>query len=83
MARRLNPDAMYLAMRWDYGKTSISWLRGHQVTLKNPKTGATVMAWPADWGPNANTGRIADLSPGVARKLGLNTDDIVVVQVPI
>jgi len=83
LARRLNPDTMYIAMRWVYGTTSISWLRTHQVTVTNPKTGASVAAWPADWGPNVNTGRIADLSPGVARKLGLNTDDTVVVTVPI
>lgn len=74
---------MYVAFRWDYTKTSISWLRSHQVTLKNPKTGASVTAWPADWGPNKNTGRVADLSPGVATKLGLKTDDVVIVQIPI
>jgi hypothetical protein len=83
LARRLNPNAMYLAMRWDYKVTSITWLRQHQVTITNPKNGKSVLAWPADWGPNINTGRIADLSPGVASKLGLNTDDTVEVSVPI
>src|SRR4051812_34834291 len=83
LARRLNPNAHYLAMRWNYGQTSISWLRSHQVTVTNPKNGKSIMAWPADWGPNANTGRIADLSPGIASALGLSTDDICVVSVPI
>jgi hypothetical protein len=83
LARRLNPEAHYIAMRWVYNQTPISWLRAHQVTVTNPKTGKSVLAWPADWGPNANTGRIADLSPGVAKTLGLNTDDICIVSVPI
>ena len=83
LARRLNPNAMYLAMRWDYRVTSLVWLRQHQVTITNPKNGRSVLAWPADWGPNVNTGRVADLSPGVAAKLGLNTDDTVDISVPI
>jgi hypothetical protein len=29
---------------------------------------------PADWGPNVNTGRVADLSPALMRDLGLETD---------
>lgn len=83
LARRLNPKEHYIAMRWNYNQTPITWLRSHQVTVSNPRTGKSVTAWPADWGPNARTGRVADLSPGVASALGLKTDDICVVTVPI
>jgi len=34
-------------------------------------------AKPVDWGPNLNTGRVADLSPGLAHFLHLGTDDVV------
>ena len=45
--------------------------------VENPSNGRTVDARPADWGPNIATGRVADLSPGLAAALGLETDDIV------
>lgn len=83
LARRLNPATHYLATRWDYQKTSVLYLRKTLVTVKNPKTGQTVLAYPADWGPNAATNRVADLSPGVAKALGLQTDDQVQVIVPL
>jgi len=44
--------------------------------------GKEFLAWPADWGPNENTGRVADLSPGLMEALGLNTDDEVEVIYP-
>ena len=34
-------------------------------------------AQPVDWGPHISTGRVADLSPGLAKALGLQTDDVV------
>ena len=34
-------------------------------------------ARPVDWGPHISTGRVADLSPGLAAALGLRTDDVV------
>ena len=34
-------------------------------------------AGPVDWGPHISTGRVADLSPGLAKALGLQTDEIV------
>jgi hypothetical protein len=79
-ARRLNPDAYYLAFRWDYREIPKDKLRTTVVKLTNPKNGASVDAWPADWGPNPRTHRIADLSPGVVKDLGLDTDDEVVVE---
>lgn len=36
-----------------------------------------------DWVPHQNTGRVADLSPGVAKFLGLQTDDEVEVIIPL
>jgi hypothetical protein len=46
------------------------------------KTGIALTAFPSDWGPNENTGRIADLSPGLMTDLGIETDDEVTVVYP-
>ena len=86
LARRLNPDYVpgYIACRWDYDVTSRDWLQTHTVSVKNPLTGKTVFnVQPIDWGPNENTGRICDLSPGLAAVLELDTDDVCEVHVPI
>lgn len=77
LGRRLNPDKYYLACRWDYGQTSREFLRRALVTVENIETGQSVEARPVDWGPNADTKRVADLSPGVAAALKLNTNDVV------
>ena len=45
------------------------------MTVTNPKNGKSELAKPVDWGPNQNTGRVADLSPHLARVLELDTDD--------
>jgi len=82
LARRLNPDIFYVACRWDYDVTS-------KAALGNPSRQAIVrakgrefLAWPADWGPHQDTGRVADLSPGLMEALGLTTDDEVQVVYP-
>jgi N-acetylmuramoyl-L-alanine amidase len=76
LARRLNPFVKYLACRFDYSVTSKKMLAGGQVALvRNPVTGVALTAFPADWGPNENTGRVADLSPQLLVDLGLETDD--------
>jgi len=87
LARRLNPRAFYLAMRWDYTCWPASFLRNAIVKLTNPESGRYVFARPVDFGPGDGsvidgqqtqaTGRIADLSPGAATALGLQTDDVV------
>ena len=82
LARRLNPDAAYIACRWDYTKTSRPFLRAALVTVTNPATGASERAKPVDWGPHESTGRVADLSPGLACRLGLETDDLCRVEIP-
>jgi hypothetical protein len=87
LARRLNPRAFYLAMRWDYGAHPKTLLRETVVRLSNPGNGRRIFARPVDFGPGdgtmidgqatPDTGRIADLSPGAASALGLRTDDVV------
>jgi hypothetical protein len=77
LGRRLNPDQYYFACRWNYADTPKEFLRRALARVENPKTGRAVDARPVDWGPNPSTGRVADLSPGLAAALGLNTDDIV------
>jgi hypothetical protein len=85
LARRLNPRAFYVAMRWDYTRWPKTALRNALVKLTNPESGLHVFARPVDFGPGdgsvidgettPDTGRIADLSPGAATALGLQTDD--------
>jgi len=87
LARRLNPRAFYLAMRWDYAFHPKELLRNAVVKLTNPANDRHVFAHPVDFGPGdgsvingqstPDTGRIADLSPGAATALGLQTDDVV------
>ena len=82
LARRLDPDAYYVACRWDYGITSVKYLQGVEATVTNSATGATATARPVDWGADAGTGRAADLSPGLANHLGLVTGDHCTVDIP-
>jgi len=87
LARRLNPRAFYLAMRWDYSLYPREMLRHAVVKLTNPANELYVFARPVDFGPGdgsvidgqptRDTGRIADLSPGAAAALGLKTDELV------
>lgn len=80
LARRLNPAANYLACRWNYSVTPRDFLRKTLVTVT--ANGKSLTAQPVDWGPNIATGRIADLSPGLERALGLTTDQTCTVQIP-
>jgi hypothetical protein len=91
LARRLNPRAYYVAMRWDYARFPKDVLRNTVVKLTNPANGLAIFARPVDFGPGdgavidgqptPDTGRIADLSPGAATVLGLQTDDLVSVEI--
>lgn len=83
LARRLNPDTFYIACRWDYDETPAYMLLEEMALVRNPKTGKFRKAHPADWGPHEDTGRVADLSPGLMSALGLSTDDEVEVYFPI
>lgn len=80
--RRLNPEKFYIACRWDYSLTPKAFLRTAQVTVQDPTNGRSALARVVDWGPHERTDRIADISPGLARFLEIDTDDIVNVIVP-
>lgn len=72
LARRLNPNAFYLAMRFDYGDHSRELVRRAIFRVTNPRTHKSLFAQGADWGPNARTNRVVDMSPGLATALALN-----------
>jgi hypothetical protein len=50
--------------------------------VRAPATGRQFRAWPADWGPGEQTGRVADISSGLMEYLGILTDDDVEVIFP-
>src|SRR5213082_113258 len=77
LGRRLNPDQYYFACRWNYADTPREFLRRALARVENPANGRAADARPVDWGPHPSTGRVADLSPGLAAALGLQTDDVV------
>ena len=79
LGRRLNPDKYYLACRWIYDNTPKQFLKITLALVENPQNRRTAYARPVDWGPSSSTGRVADLSPGLAGVLNLNTDDEVLV----
>lgn len=83
LARRLNPKQFYIACRWNYIETPKAFLRHELVRVENPRTHAFAFADPVDWGPNDDTDRVADLSPGLAELLGLQTDDVCRVLIPL
>jgi N-acetylmuramoyl-L-alanine amidase len=80
LARRLNPFVHYVACRWDYDVTPKEMLLQHRAMVV--AGGIELVAFPADWGPNEKTGRVADLSPSLMEDLGLETDDEVEVIFP-
>jgi N-acetylmuramoyl-L-alanine amidase len=82
LARRLNPYVHFVACRWDYDVTPKPTLLDHMALVRNPKTGFSLVAFPADWGPNETTGRVADLSKSLLDDLDLTTDDVVEVTYP-
>lgn len=82
LARRLNPYVPFIACRWDYDVTPREMLLNNVALVRATKTGIAMRAFPADWGPNSNTGRIADISQGLMANLGIETDDEVEVVFP-
>ena len=84
LARRLDPNVPYIAMRWDYDvypKAALASM-DYAALVTAQKTGRSFLAWPADWGRMSDTGRIADISPGLMTALGIQTDDEVIVDFP-
>ena len=49
--------------------------------VKVSANGHTIDCTPADWGPHVSTRRLADLSPGAARALGVKTDETVTIDI--
>jgi hypothetical protein len=82
LARRLDPETFYIAMRWDYDIYPREHLLTHKAFVRSPFTGMGFTAYPSDWGPHADTDRIADISPGLMQSLGIETDDEVEVVYP-
>jgi hypothetical protein len=82
LARRLNPDVFYVACRWDYNITPKTMLDDKDKRALVRAKGREFLAWPADWGPHQDTGRVADISPGLMESLGIKTDDVVEVIYP-
>jgi hypothetical protein len=84
LARRLDPETLYVACRWDYDVTPKEMLADPNTRAQviATKTGKKRLAWPADWGPHEDTGRAADISPGLMAALGIETDDDVEVVYP-
>ena len=86
LARRLDPQAPYIACRWDYAVHPKSMLVNHamhQAMVRAKGKGGWFFALPVDWGPHEDTGRVADISPGLMRSLGIKTDDEIEVMYPI
>jgi hypothetical protein len=75
LARRLDPDEFYIAMRWDYDEISKEDLLRTICIVRSPETSKAFWARPSDWGPHSDTGRICDISPGLMQALGVETDD--------
>lgn len=83
LARRLNVERPYVACRWDYDVTPKTMLaKPYPALVRSPDTGKSFLAWPADWGPHEDTGRVADISPSLMSRLGIETDDEVEVIYP-
>ena len=84
LARRLNPSVPFIATRWDYDVFPKMMLASmdYVALVRAPLTGRAFRAWPADWGPHEDTGRIADISSGLMEYLGIETDDEVEVIFP-
>jgi N-acetylmuramoyl-L-alanine amidase len=84
LARRLDPNEYYVACRWNYDVTPKSMLADPTIQALVIAGGGAkrLLAWPADWGPHEDTGRAADISPGLMEALGIKTDDQVEVIYP-
>jgi N-acetylmuramoyl-L-alanine amidase len=82
LARRLDPGVYYVACRWDYDVTPKDMLRDQSIMALVKARGRQYLAYPADWGPHEDTGRVADISPGLMEALGVETDDEVEVVYP-
>lgn len=72
--KRLKTDSFYCAYRFDPKKRRSN-LQKTMVIIENPRNKKWLYASLVDWGPSASTNRVLDVSPGVAKALGIKTDD--------
>jgi hypothetical protein len=84
LARNLNSAVPFLAVRWNYDDYPKEMLASmdYVALVRALKTGRQFRAWPADWGPHEDTGRVADISLGLMEYLGIQTDDEVELTFP-
>ena len=75
LARRLNPNTKFIALRFDYDRYPKDMLLGEMALVTATKTGKQLKLQPADWGPHVDTGRVADISQSALDALGIQTDD--------
>lgn len=90
LARNLNPNALYCAMRWNEVGVDHSTARNAMVKVI-ASSGVHIWVQPCDYGPgdgkvvdgqqDQDTGRLIDLSPGAVKSLGLQTDDNVTCEI--
>lgn len=76
--QRLRTDFPYIALRFDH-KRGRQLLQRLPYKVENLKTGSWEIGFLVDWGPNEETNRYVDLSPGLMKRLDLHTDDEVCV----
>ena len=89
LARNLNPNALYCAMRWS--ELGLDRSAARNAMVKVSFGSAFVWCQPCDYGPGdgkpvdgqdtRDTGRVIDLSPGALSALGVKTDFEVGVEV--
>lgn len=77
--KRLRTDFPYIALRFSHDLSRRD-LQNIPYRITNPKTSQWAVAWLVDYGPGEQTGRLVDLSPGLARTLRVQTDEMVYVE---
>ncbi len=87
LARNLDPQALYCAMRWN--EHGIDRETARRSLFRLTANGKSIFVQGVDYGPgdgkivdgepDPDTGRLIDLSPGAALALNLDTDDLVTV----
>lgn len=79
-SKRLRPMAFYIAIRFNaIERTRAQWQAATWL-VRNHANGRFGIAKLVDWGPAEHLGRVVDLSPGLAQKLEVTTDQIVEVE---
>lgn len=77
-SKRLRPESLYFAYRFPLDpRPDRKTLQKTQFLFRNPANGIYCVAWLADWGPHVDTGRVFDVSPGVATTLRVETDQLI------